>query len=168
MCWKRTKGPVMFPQVYVSFFCLIELAEVFVQGSSSARSLGKSAAWGKFLSWRMGTSSWQKGTMVVLPLWMHHLKLDQEGGEGCENSPLGSVAALQSWSTWRRNTRLPWPITGTQLTCSCGLAWTSICPGSTWTSGVTDQRSSCSGYVPHHQPSTSERVEGWSRAQSEW
>lgn len=40
-------------------------AAFFFQGSSSARSLGKSAAWGKFLSWKMGTSSWQKGTMIL-------------------------------------------------------------------------------------------------------
>lgn len=139
----------MFPQVYVFVFCWLNWLG-FSSRASVQRGVWENQQhqesscherwelhpdgkvhWQSCLSERI-TSSWTE--------------------EGCECSPFGSFAALQSWCTWHRSTHLPWPITGTQPTCSCGLAWTSTCPGSTRTSGVTAQRSSCSGYVPYHRP----------------
>lgn len=56
------------------------------------------------------------------------------------------VAALPSWSTWRRSIRPPWPITGIRQTWSNKLELMNTWPGNTWTSGVMGRRSSCSEY----------------------
>lgn len=143
----------MFPQVYVSVFCWLNWL------SFSFRAAVQRGVWENqqreesscHERWELHPDrkvQWQScPSECITWSWT-----DQEGGEGCECSSHGSFAALPSWCTWRRNPHLPWPITGTQPTCSCGLAWMSTYPGSTWTSGVTAQRSSCSGYVPHHRP----------------
>lgn len=60
------------------------------------------------------------------------------------------VAALRSCSTWCRNVR--WQITGFQRSCSSELVLMNTCPGSTWTSGLTAQRFSCSGFVSQISP----------------